>query len=150
MSITDDPDKVDRTIGPDGMQRSYLVLSEEERAKGYVRPLRWSYQHVGIPGPAHPLRDLTEDERATFPDFAKFEPYPSGGSVTGRFWTQEDLDRVGDGCGVITTMGFELAATYARSPGFYGGTFCAGCRKHFPVGANGEFVWVGTTERVGT
>ncbi len=32
-------------IGPDGMQETYLVLSEEERAKGFVRPVRRAYQH---------------------------------------------------------------------------------------------------------
>lgn len=29
---------------------AYLVLSEEERAKGFVRPLRRKYVHVGIDG----------------------------------------------------------------------------------------------------
>jgi len=53
-------------------------------------------------------------------------------------------------CGAVTTMGRELAETYARSPDFYSGTFCAACRAHFPVGAAGEFVWAGTTEKVGT
>ena len=47
-------------------------------------------------------------------------------------------------------MGEALAETYARQPDFYGGTFCASCGTHFPVGADGEFVWDGTTERVGT
>lgn len=32
-------------IEPSGMQQSYLVLSDEERAKGFVRPVRRSYQH---------------------------------------------------------------------------------------------------------
>jgi hypothetical protein len=32
-------------IGPDGQQETYLVLSEEERAKGFVRPVRRSYVH---------------------------------------------------------------------------------------------------------
>jgi hypothetical protein len=53
-------------------------------------------------------------------------------------------------CGVVTTMGVALAETYARDPYFYGGTFCAGCRKHFPVGDDGQFVWDGTDEKVGT
>lgn len=44
-------------------------------------------------------------------------------------------------CGGATTMGEALAETYARDPGFYSGTFCVGCRAHFPVGAEGEFVW---------
>lgn len=32
--------------GPDGQNIKYLVLSEEERAKGFVRPLRRSYKHA--------------------------------------------------------------------------------------------------------
>lgn len=45
--ITDDPnDPCIRQIQEDGMQACYLVLSEEERAKGYVRPLRTSYIHL--------------------------------------------------------------------------------------------------------
>lgn len=27
-------------VGPDGMQETYLVLSDQERAKGFVRPVR--------------------------------------------------------------------------------------------------------------
>ena len=57
---------------------------------------------------------------------------------------------VHDTCGATTTMGHALAETYAREPDFYSGTFCATCRAHFPVGADGEFVWAGTDERVGT
>lgn len=29
-----------------GMQQGYVVLAEEERAKGFVRPLRQSYMHL--------------------------------------------------------------------------------------------------------
>lgn len=29
-----------------GQQRDYVVLSEEERSKGFVRPVRRSYQHL--------------------------------------------------------------------------------------------------------
>lgn len=54
------------------------------------------------------------------------------------------------GCGAATTMGYSIAATYARQPDFYGATYCVGCRKHRPVGADGEFFWDGTTEKVGT
>jgi co-chaperonin GroES (HSP10) len=54
-------------------------------------------------------------------------------------------------CGGVTTMGVALAETYARNPSFYNGTFCAICRKHFPVGVNGEFIWDDEThEKVGT
>ena len=90
-----------RDIDPrTGMQKAYVVLSPEERAKGFVEPVRRSYRH---------------------------RP-----------------------CGQITTMGQALAETYARDPYFYSGTFCATCRAHFPVGEDGEFVWEGTTQKVGT
>lgn len=89
-----------RNLRPDGMQNDYVVLAEEERTKGFVRPVRRSYKHLK--------------------------------------------------CGVVTTMGQTLAETYARQPDFYSGTFCCGCGSHFPVGADGEFVWDGSTEKVGT
>ncbi len=90
-----------REIDPKtGMQKGYVVLSDAERAKGFVRPVRRSYVHLK--------------------------------------------------CGTVTTMGLTIAETYARQPGFYSGTFCAGCGTHFPVGGDGEFVWDGTTEKVGT
>jgi hypothetical protein len=137
-----------------GMHRDYWVLSEAERAKGFVRPVRRSYQHVGIAGPQHPVRDLTEAEKARWGDgtgYVKFEAYPASEAPrTGRFWTQEELDKVGKGCFTVTTMGTVLAETYARDPKFYGATFCCGCRTHLPVGPGGEFVWAGTEERVGT
>jgi hypothetical protein len=53
-------------------------------------------------------------------------------------------------CGTVTTMGRTLSETYARDPFFYSGTFCAGCRQHFPVGADGEFVWAADGQKVGT
>lgn len=84
----------------EGQQRDYVVLSDEERAKGFVRPVRRSYKHLT--------------------------------------------------CGGVTTMGQTLAETYARDPHFYSGTFCCYCRAHFPVGADGEFVWAETDEKVGT
>lgn len=102
MGLTNDP-KEARESGIDpttGMQRVYVVLSEEERAKGFVRPVRTSYKHLD--------------------------------------------------CGGVTTMGLALAETYARQPDYYDGTFCSICRKHFPVGPNGEFVWDGTEIKVGT
>ncbi len=91
-----------RNLRPDGtgMQNDYVVLAEEERTKGFVRPVRKSYKHLK--------------------------------------------------CGGVTSMGQTLAETYARQPDFYSGTFCCNCGAHFPVGADGEFVWTGTNERVGT
>ena len=53
-------------------------------------------------------------------------------------------------CGTVTRMGQAIAETYAANPSFYGGTFCVSCKSHFPVGENGEFVWDGTEEKVGT
>lgn len=41
-------------------------------------------------------------------------------------------------CGVATHMSTPLAETYARDPTFYGGTFCVGCGKHFPLVKYGE------------
>jgi hypothetical protein len=38
-----------REIQPDGMQKGYVVLSQEERSKGFVRPVRRTYVHVGVP-----------------------------------------------------------------------------------------------------
>lgn len=156
MALTTDHNDPDlQVIESSGMQRAYLVLSDEERAKGFVRPVRQSYKHVGIPGPAYPLRDLTDEEKERYLDigYVKFEAYPpeaNRGSVVGRFWTQDQLDKIGRGCGVVTTMGRAIAETYARNPRYYGGTFCCGCGKHLPVGESGEFVWDGTEERVGT
>jgi hypothetical protein len=93
-----------RTIIKDGpragQQEGYVVLAEEERAKGFIRPVRRSYKHLK--------------------------------------------------CGTVTTMGQTLAETYARNPSLYNGTFCCGCGTHFAVGPNGDFVWDGTNEKVGT
>lgn len=83
-----------------GQQKDYVVLSTEERSKGFVRPLRFAYVHLT--------------------------------------------------CGAVTRMAPAIAETYARDPKFYGATFCARCREHFAVGEQGEFVWDGTDEKVGT
>jgi len=86
---------------PNGQQKDYVVLTAEERAKGFVEPVRRSYVH--------------------------------------------------EKCGNVTTMGQELAETYARCPDFYSGTFCCSCSNHFPVGASGQFVWKDNpTQKVGT
>jgi hypothetical protein len=47
-------------------------------------------------------------------------------------------------------MGQAIAETYARDPKFYGATYCVHCDMHRPVGPDGEFVWDGTDEKVGT
>lgn len=138
-------------LKPGGQQKGYVVLTEEERARGFVRPVRNAYIHVGRPGPQYPLRELTAAEHEAYDQYRyiKYEEYPEGSHITGRFWTQADFDAM-KGCGTRTTMSRSIAETYARDPQFYGGTFCTGCGVHRPVGRDGEFVWDGTDERVGT
>src|SRR5690242_17946231 len=92
-----------REINPNtGQQRDYVVLSEAERAKGFVRPLRTEYTHLGK------IQKLEGVDGTTF-----------------------DGPRYG-GCGVVTRMSLPIAETYARDPKFYSGTFCIGCKKHLP------------------
>lgn len=81
-------DRSHTELKPNGQQHDYVVLSSEERAKGFVKPIRHSYVHTK--------------------------------------------------CGVETRMGTSIAETYARDPHFYSGTFCVGCRAHFPLN---EFTW---------
>lgn len=112
MSLTSDPKDPRLTHGADDkpveQAEVYLVLSEAERAKGFVRPLRRSYIHVGIGG---------------------HEIDPNNPAKHGR---------TGSACGALTKMGLALCETYATEPGFYGSTYCVGCRMHRPVA---EFVW---------
>ncbi len=158
MSFTTDPKHPDLGHGSDATPReqntTYLVISEEERKRGFQRQVRAHYVHIGALGPRYPLRDLTQEERERYDQsgYVKFEPYPEGShsSVIGCYWTQQRLDNIGKGCGVRTSMPLAIAETYARDPSFYGSTYCCGCRMHKPVGLAGEFVWDGTDERVGT
>lgn len=82
---------------PVPQQQAYLILSEEERSKGFVRPYRDRYIHAI--------------------------------------------------CGSETIMGTALSETYARSPKFYGATYCVYCRMHKPVS---EFRWSADNEIVGS
>lgn len=153
MSTTTDRNDPDLGRGGDNepgpQNKKYLVLSEAERAKGFVRPVRDAYRHVGE-RPRYPLRDLApeEIERYRQDGYIKYEKYPTpnpdGSSAIGRFWTAKQLEPK---CGTVTTMGLDLAETYAREPRFYGFTYCVHCRMHLPVA---EFVWEGTDERVGS
>ena len=125
----------------------YLVLSEEERAKGFVRPVRDTYRHVGI-RPSHPTRDLMPEELERYAGvgYVAYEVYPNdaGRGPLGRFWTKAQLT---SGCGSVTTMGEAPSETYARDPKFYGGTFCVACSMHRPVA---EFVWDADGQVVGS
>lgn len=104
MGITDDRNDPDlRITEPDGMQKKYLVLSEQERAKGFIRPVRQTYIHVGVGGHELDPNDISKSGLK------------------------------GNGCGVATKMGLALSETYAREPSFYSGTYCVGCKTHLPV-----------------
>ncbi len=47
MGITTDPNSPClRELDDSGQQICYLVLSEEEREKGFIRPVRDSYKHL--------------------------------------------------------------------------------------------------------
>lgn len=145
MPITSDPDDPRLKKGidtePSPQSEAYLVLSEEERAKGFVRPVRLSYKHIGAPAPKYLLFDLTDEQKARVgtTEYVKFEQYPDGQKATGRYWTQAELDNIEKGCGTITTMHQAIAETWARTPHFYGATYCVHCGKHLPVS---EFVWL--------
>lgn len=133
-----------REIDPvTGMQKDYVVLAPEERAKGFVRPYRDTYKHVGNGGPKGKTRELTPEEKGQYQSYGYVlhEDYgPEKDPLVGKYWTQAELDGANAPCGgAVTKMGWELSETYARNPKFYSGTFCVGCKKHFPVA---EFRWV--------
>ena len=150
MSLTtdrNDPRLIEGQKNETGQHEIYLVLSEEERSKGFVRPVRNTYVHVGKRIDVSKMRQLTDEERERYKDYgyAGFIPEEKRESaVIGTFIKQSDLK---SGCGTETTMGNALAETYARDPKFYGATYCCGCGKHLPVQ---EFVWKGTNETVGS
>lgn len=157
MGLTTDPDdpRLGHGVDPEPIPQHdvYLVLSDEERAKGFVRPVRRGYIHVGRPGPRYPLAALTDEQLERYPDagYVAFEAYPDTEHGMGRFWKQAQFDAVDKGCGAVTTMAQAIAETYAREPGFYGSTYCVRCGKHLPVGRDGEFIWDdGSGQRVGT
>ena len=142
MGLTTDRNNPDLGYGVDEspveQNKVYLVLSEDEIAKGFVKPYRDSYKHIGKKS-KYPLRPLTEEENERYSkyDYIAFEPYPESElPQTGRFWTQKQLDN--QGCGVITKMDHLISETYARDPWFYGSTYCVGCNMHRPLD---EFVW---------
>lgn len=154
MSLTTDRNDpgLDK-IKPSGQQESYLILSEEERAKGWVRPYRDAYVHIGMPLDGV-IRDLTDEEKERYSkyNYVAFIDYPEDKlPLIGRYIDKRQEDNLlrnkrSDGCGHATTMARPLAETYARDPKFYGGTFCTHCGAHFPVV---EFIWEGTNLKVG-
>jgi len=147
MSLTTDPNDPrlkEAQKNVTGQHDIYLVLSDEERAKGFVRPYRDSYIHQGRKvetGEIIPLEiavaDMSDYCKTNYTKengYAAFLKYPADRSpLTGKFLTQDEVDAMRDrkeyagGCWTVTKMG--------------------GCNKHLPVG---EFVWKGTNELVGS
>lgn len=161
MSYTTDPNdpRLKRGIDdkPIPQNEVYLVLSEEERAKGFVRPYRDSYVHVGANIRSHWKRvwKMLDPSDEMYPKYVATMVVledENGNPIGGPYVTQEELtswekgERVG-GCGSVTTMGRAISETYARDPKFYGATYCCGCCRHLSVD---EFLWYGTNEKVGS
>lgn len=148
----------DTELKEDGQQAGYVVLSAEERAKGFVRPVRRSYIHVGrkICGkePETLVVAGLSDGYVAWLCTGKLgheEPCSKHRTVTAH--ELETFKKTGTltGCNHVTTMSREIAETYARDPSFYSDTFCGHCKLHFPVGAYGEFDWMGPPNaKVGT
>lgn len=59
-STTDRDDPRLNNILPDGQQEVHVVLSEEERAKGWVRPYRDTYNHQRCGGDTRMGRAIAE------------------------------------------------------------------------------------------
>lgn len=159
---TNDPQLKEGQKNKTGQHEIYLVLSEEERQKGFVRPVRDTYIHIGkklrYAGIDKMLDKEEQDEMKR--KYPSKEPYiavlgindSQGKHLGGSYVTQKEFDawksgKLIGGCNTETRMGNALAETYARDPKFYGATFCCGYNKHLPVD---EFVWKGTNQKVGT
>jgi hypothetical protein len=72
MSLTDNPNDPRLTHGaddePTAQAEVYLVLSDEERAKGFVRPVRHSYVHTAC-GAVTTMGQALSETYARQPDF---------------------------------------------------------------------------------
>jgi len=153
MSYTTDPSNPGLTRGGDTEKTSqakvYLVLSDEEIKKGFVRPLRYKYVHVGKALPSlheGELEDLSAEDIEHYKEqgWVALFKYKNTSNGLGKMCTQIEVDHIKQakanigGCNSATTMGEKLAETYATQPGFYGYTYCVSCSKHLPVE---EFIW---------
>jgi hypothetical protein len=150
MALTDNKNdprlKQEMKSNQEGQNEIYLVLSDEELKKGFIRPVRNSYIHVGKNIDKSKMRPLTKNEHKQYDKYNYIGFIPnenSNSAVIGRFIKMSDLI---PGCGAKTTMSLKIAETYARNPKFYGSTYCCGCQRHLPVE---EFIWEDTNIRVG-
>lgn len=159
MSLTTNPNdpclKDGQNENNQGQNNCYLVLSQEERDKGFIRPFRESYIHMGRKY-SDGIKMLDKPEKSEFNGniYVAIANISIDGKVLGgTYITQKELEQYNrnggyiGGCGVVTTMGYEIAATYARNPKFYNATFCVGCNKHLPLS---EFLWSDSNDIVGS
>ena len=158
MSETTDPNHegVNKPKGKGEQNEAYLVLSEEERAKGFIRPLYSAYIHVGKKLDTERMMavdeywDLNpkvydEERRKYYKKLGyKFfipatEEETKKSAVIGTYITEKMLET---GCNTSTKINSQgIIETYARDPKFYGSTWCTCCKAHVP---NDECVWVGS------
>ncbi|HMG63945.1 MAG TPA: hypothetical protein VK599_13435, partial [Streptosporangiaceae bacterium] len=74
--------------------------------------------------------------------YVKYEEYPAGEGVPGRFWTQWQFEEAGKGCGTVTTAPRAVAESRAIEPDFHASTYCCGCARNLPIGPHGAFTWI--------
>lgn len=148
MALTTDANDPELGRGEDNQpgpqNKKYLVLSEAELAKGYVRPVRTSYVHTGrlICGkvqspdeyglPADAVAYVCSMEKNHEGDCRIFSP------VNKRELRRLETTGFLGGCDTTTTMHTTLAETYAANPKFYSATYCCQCMMHINVN---EFQW---------
>ncbi len=69
MGLTTDPNEAClKDIKPNGQQCCYLILSEEERKKGFMRPVRYKYLHLRC-GTVTTMDDALSETYARDPKF---------------------------------------------------------------------------------
>ncbi len=156
MITTDKNDTGLQKTKDNGQNEMYLVLSKEERDKGYKRPFRDCYIHKGRHYEHKPEmldRDYVNNNGKIYAALVTVLLDECGDPKGRAYLTQKEVDDYNNkggyvgGCESSTTMHYDIAETYARDPHFYGATFCVTCGTHLPVG---EFVWEGTDEKVGS
>lgn len=150
MSLTIDRNDPDLGHGSDkektSQNKKYLVLSDEEIAKGLVRPIRTKYIHVGEKIEYSKVKNISilpeSEQNLGYYGYLEYNEseYPLVGRGVSKQYYEDFITKKSHtgGCGVETKMHEKIAETYARDPKFYGATYCVGCGKHLPVS---EFVW---------
>ncbi len=99
--VTDDH----REINPlTGQQKGYVVLNAEERSKGFVRPVRRTYTHIG-----------------------------KGAKFDGGVLLERGVGGCGTNTSMALSIAETFARTAGSGKCFYDGTFCATCCTHLPL-----------------